>query len=134
MYPGTDDVISSQTDQINLSLYRTKAEVLANFDIDSACIGYDGTQVFCLPRCRDAMVTRMNTINGGLNKISYIRLDKYRSRGFRFGVPEFVQVPMGKKMVGRTYYIFDLFLGQDQSDPSRILHENEIIDRFWNCF
>lgn len=36
--------------QVILRLYRTPAEVLLGFDIDSCCVGYDGTDVWCMER------------------------------------------------------------------------------------
>lgn len=71
------------------------------FDIDSCCIGYDGQQVWCLPRCRRAINTAMNLVDVDRQSTTYeIRLFKYvgkylyilpiyryAKRGFRVGVP-----------------------------------------------
>src|SRR5688500_11555795 len=78
-------------------MYRSKEEVLTNFDLDCVCVGYDGTQILCLPRFRDAANTKTNilligshirislthsdVINGGLKSVGMARVDKYRSRG-----------------------------------------------------
>ena len=53
--------------------------------------------MLCLPRCRDAINTRVNIINSSLKRTSYRRMMKIQSRGFSFGMPEFLTVPFGKK-------------------------------------
>jgi len=40
--------------QIILRIYKSPSEVLMGFDIDSCCLGYDGTTVWALPRARYA--------------------------------------------------------------------------------
>jgi hypothetical protein len=41
--------------QVVLRLYNDPAEVLLGFDIDSCCVGYNGTHVYCLPRWQRAI-------------------------------------------------------------------------------
>jgi hypothetical protein len=60
------------------------------FDLDCCCIGYDGKEVWALPRARRAIGTRMNLVDVGRQSTTYeIRLFKYAKRGFRVGVPGF---------------------------------------------
>jgi hypothetical protein len=47
--------------QVVLRLYHDPAEVLLGFDIDSCCVGYNGTHVYCLPRWQRA-ITMVTTI------------------------------------------------------------------------
>lgn len=49
--------------QIVLRLYKSPAEILAGFDCDCICCGYDGTAVWALPRCVRALRTGVNVLN-----------------------------------------------------------------------
>mmetsp|Transcript_11094 Transcript_11094/g.16738 ORF Transcript_11094/g.16738 Transcript_11094/m.16738 type:complete len:725 (-) Transcript_11094:141-2315(-) len=74
--------------QIILRMYRSPAEVLMGFDIDSCTAGYDGSRVWCLPRCRRALTKRYNLVDLTRRSLTYeIRLFKYSKRGFRVLVP-----------------------------------------------
>jgi hypothetical protein len=74
--------------QVILRLYKSPAEVLVGFDVDCCCIGFDGTNVWALPRCRRALNQRMNLVDIDRQSTTYeIRLTKYAKRGFRVGVP-----------------------------------------------
>lgn len=46
--------------QIVLRLYQSPAEVLLGFDLDCVGVGYDGTDVWALPRTRRALNYRLN--------------------------------------------------------------------------
>jgi hypothetical protein len=70
--------------QIILRIYKSPAEVLMGFDLDCCCIGYDGSQVWALPRARRAIRTRTNLIDVDRQSTTYeVRLFKYAKRGFR---------------------------------------------------
>jgi hypothetical protein len=70
--------------QIILRIYKSPAEILMGFDVDCCCIGYDGKQVYCLPRARRAINTRMNLVDVERQSTTYeVRLFKYAKRGFR---------------------------------------------------
>jgi hypothetical protein len=74
--------------QIILRIYKSPAEILMGFDLDCCTIGYDGKQVWALPRARRAISTRMNLIDVDRQSTTYeVRLFKYAKRGFRVGVP-----------------------------------------------
>eukprot|EP00026_Physarum_polycephalum_P000319 Phypoly_transcript_00319.p1 GENE.Phypoly_transcript_00319~~Phypoly_transcript_00319.p1 ORF type:complete len:1731 (-),score=444.64 Phypoly_transcript_00319:70-5262(-) len=74
--------------QIVLRLYKSPAEVLMGFDVDSCAMGYDGKNVFVMPRCQQALVSRFNTIDMTRRSPSYeMRLAKYSQRGFGVLVP-----------------------------------------------
>ncbi|KAL0574269.1 hypothetical protein V5O48_007677 [Marasmius crinis-equi] len=74
--------------QIVLRLYNSPAEILAGFDIDSACFAYDGTQVWGNPRSIVSMMRQCNTVDMTRRSPSYeVRLAKYSSRQFEVYVP-----------------------------------------------
>lgn len=51
-------------------------------------VGYDGKNVWTMPRCHQALVTRYNTIDMSRRSPSYeMRLSKYSQRGFGVAVP-----------------------------------------------
>eukprot|EP00697_Spironema_sp_BW2_P015776 gnl/Spiro4/6750_TR3486_c0_g1_i1.p1 gnl/Spiro4/6750_TR3486_c0_g1~~gnl/Spiro4/6750_TR3486_c0_g1_i1.p1 ORF type:complete len:1979 (+),score=693.93 gnl/Spiro4/6750_TR3486_c0_g1_i1:115-5937(+) len=74
--------------QIILRLYKSPAEILMGFDVDSCSVGYDGTNVWMTPRCHCALVSQCNTIDISRRSPSYeVRLSKYSMRGFEVAVP-----------------------------------------------
>ncbi|KAI6080311.1 ankyrin repeat protein [Hypoxylon rubiginosum] len=69
--------------QVILRLYRSINEILTGFDVDCACVAFDGEQVYSNPRGIAAIVTRTNTIDISRRSPSYEnRLWKYRSHKF----------------------------------------------------
>merc|ERR1712137_586980 len=76
--------------QIILRIYKSPAEVLMGFDIDSCCVGYDGQRVLALPRARRALTKRHNLVDLSRRSLTYeTRLHKYSQRGFGVWVPGF---------------------------------------------
>ncbi|KAJ3214239.1 Protein mono-ADP-ribosyltransferase parp4 [Dinochytrium kinnereticum] len=74
--------------QIVFRLFKSPAEVLMGFDIDSCCFGYDGKKVYALPRALRALTRRYNLVDMTRRSASYeFRLFKYAKRGFAIGVP-----------------------------------------------
>ncbi|KAJ3100527.1 hypothetical protein HDU97_002163 [Phlyctochytrium planicorne] len=74
--------------QIVFRLFKSPAEVLMGFDIDSCCFGYDGKAVYALPRGMMAMTRRYNLVDMTRRSASYeYRLFKYAKRGFAIAVP-----------------------------------------------
>ncbi|KAF3931099.1 Alpha-latrotoxin [Dactylellina cionopaga] len=72
--------------RISLRLYHSISQILhdINFDIDCACVAYDGKQVYALPRAITAWMTQCNTIgkmHSSWGRYEH-RLLKYRHRGF----------------------------------------------------
>lgn len=53
---------------------------------------YDGKDVYCLPKAREAINTGVSIINSALKRISYRRIEKWQSRGVKFAVPSFISV------------------------------------------
>ncbi|GME30087.1 hypothetical protein DL765_002889 [Neofusicoccum parvum] len=49
--------------QIILRLYKSISEILTGFDVDCACVAFDGNQVYSNPRGITAIATRTNTID-----------------------------------------------------------------------
>ena len=80
-----------ETVQIVLRLYQSPAEILACFDVDCICCGFDGTAVWALPRCLRALRTGCNILNplhAWPNRPAYeLRLGKYATRGWPVAVP-----------------------------------------------
>ncbi|KAI0419720.1 ankyrin repeat protein [Xylaria grammica] len=69
--------------QIILRLYNSISEILTGFDVDCACVAFDGTQVYSNPRGIAAIATRTNLIDLSRRGPSYEnRLYKYRSHNF----------------------------------------------------
>ena len=57
------------------------------FDIACCSIGFDGNQVFCVPRAREAIRTRCNIVDVDRQSTTFeTRLIKYAMRGFRIGI------------------------------------------------
>jgi hypothetical protein len=74
--------------QVVLRLYASPAEVLMGFDVDCCCVGYDGTDVWALPRAVRAIERSCNLVDPGRQSASYEhRLAKYGKRGFAVAVP-----------------------------------------------
>ncbi|KAG9255835.1 ankyrin repeat protein [Emericellopsis atlantica] len=69
--------------QVILRLYRSISEILTGFDVDCACVAFDGKQVYSNPRGVAALTTRTNLIDLSRRSPSYEnRLYKYRSHQF----------------------------------------------------
>ncbi|GIK05037.1 hypothetical protein Aspvir_009136 [Aspergillus viridinutans] len=69
--------------QIILRLYKSISEILTGFDVDCACVAFDGKQVYSNPRGVAAIATRTNTIDLTRRSPSYEnRLFKYRWHNF----------------------------------------------------
>ncbi|KAJ3100529.1 Protein mono-ADP-ribosyltransferase parp4 [Phlyctochytrium planicorne] len=74
--------------QIVFRLYKSPAEILMGFDIDSCCFGYNGTHVYALPRGLRALTRRYNLVDMTRRSASYeYRLFKYAKRGFAIKIP-----------------------------------------------
>ncbi|KAG9049850.1 hypothetical protein FS837_008900 [Tulasnella sp. UAMH 9824] len=75
--------------QIVLRIYQSPAEILAGFDVDSACVAFDGTRVLAAPRAILALMTQCNRVAMDRRSPSYeVRLAKYAARGFEIHVPD----------------------------------------------
>jgi hypothetical protein len=78
--------------QVVSRLYKSPSEILLGFDIDSCCVGYDGTQVWVAPRTIRALNTRCNVVDMSRRSLSYeTRLFKYARRNFAVVVPDIVR-------------------------------------------
>lgn len=74
--------------QVVLRVYKSPAEVLLGFDIDSCTVGFDGTNVYCMERFKRALTKRYNLVNKSRRSLTYEqRLYKYSRRGFAVAVP-----------------------------------------------
>ncbi|PKC72506.1 hypothetical protein RhiirA1_313805, partial [Rhizophagus irregularis] len=74
--------------QIILRLYNSPSEILTGFDVDCCCVGFDGKNVWALPRAHQAIIKQCNTVYLTRRSPSYeMRLVKYAERGFEIKVP-----------------------------------------------
>ncbi|RIA84952.1 ankyrin repeat-containing domain protein [Glomus cerebriforme] len=74
--------------QIVLRLYKSPSEILTGFDVDCCCVGFDGKNVWALPRAHQAIIKQCNMIDLTRRSPSYeMRLAKYTERGFEIKVP-----------------------------------------------
>ncbi|KAK2738639.1 hypothetical protein FQN57_006957 [Myotisia sp. PD_48] len=75
--------------QIVLRLYKNVSEILTGFDVDCACVAYNGSQVWASPRAIASAVTQVNAIDLTRRSPSYEnRLAKYSRRGFEVHWPD----------------------------------------------
>ncbi|KAJ7167928.1 ankyrin repeat protein [Mycena filopes] len=89
--------------QIVLRLYSSPAELLAGFDVDAPCCGYDGTRVYATPRSIIAMMRQCNTVDVTRRSPSYeVRLAKYASRGFEVSVPGLLRADIDPTIFERS--------------------------------
>lgn len=78
--------------QIILRLYKSPAEILMGFDVDCCCVGYDGKDVYALPRAKRALTKRYNLVDMSRRSLTYeTRLYKYAKRGFAVAVPGLIR-------------------------------------------
>ncbi|KAJ3508217.1 hypothetical protein NLJ89_g5876 [Agrocybe chaxingu] len=74
--------------QIVLRLYRSPSEILTGFDVDCACVAFDGTHIWANPRATMAFIRQANKIDVSRRSPSYeFRLAKYADRGFEVRYP-----------------------------------------------
>ena len=77
--------------QIVLRLYQSPSEVLHGFDIDPACLAYNGSTLWALPRAIESLkhgAILLNPLHAWPNEPTYeLRLSKYAGRGFAVVVP-----------------------------------------------
>ncbi|OBT41736.1 hypothetical protein VE00_07971 [Pseudogymnoascus sp. WSF 3629] len=75
--------------QIVLRLYDSISQIITGFDVDCACVAYDGKEVYGSPRALGAFSTQTNTIDLTRRSPSYEnRLSKYSHRGFEVHWPD----------------------------------------------
>lgn len=85
--------------QIVLRNFKTMAEVLLSFDVDSCAFGYDGNNVWCSNRSHYAITHAVNTININKRSTSYeYRLAKYGKRGYAVYVPDFTEENLNEQI------------------------------------
>lgn len=71
-------------------MYKSPAEVLMGFDIDSCSVGYDGKNVYALERACRAITRGFNLVDMSRRSLTYEqRLFKYSKRGFAVAIPGF---------------------------------------------
>jgi ankyrin repeat protein len=74
--------------QIVLRLYDSISQIITGFDVDCACVAYDGNQVYAAPRALAAFMTQCNRVDLSRRSPSYEnRLSKYSRRGFEVHWP-----------------------------------------------
>ena len=100
----SDDTVV--TVQLVLQLYESPAEVLLGFDVDSCCLGFDGAEVWALPRALRALRYGTNIVDPirskpGRARYEY-RLVKYAFRGYSISVPGVDPTRIGVAVVAAT--------------------------------
>ncbi|CAJ0829388.1 15258_t:CDS:10 [Entrophospora sp. SA101] len=86
--------------QIVLRLYKSPSEILTGFDIDCCCVGFDGKDVWALPRAHRAITKQCNFVDLSRRSPSYeMRLAKYSDRGFEIKVQN-----LDRKRIDPTIY------------------------------
>ena len=98
--------------QFILRVYRSPAEILLGFDVDSCCVGLDvnNMQAYASPRAWRALITRANVVDGSRRSPSYeSRLEKYARRGFGIYIPGFDKTAVDLQRVAcRNNYVCGL--------------------------
>nr|CAG8481624.1 2689_t:CDS:2 [Entrophospora candida] len=86
--------------QIVLRLYKSPSEILTGFDIGCCCVGFDGKDVWALPRAHQAIIKQCNFVDLSRRSPSYeMRLAKYSDRGFEIKVQN-----LDRKRIDPTIY------------------------------
>lgn len=74
--------------QIILRWFKSPAEIILGFDVDSCCVGFDGKNVYASDRFKRAMTKRYNLFNKTrISPIYEKRIYKYALRGFSLIIP-----------------------------------------------
>lgn len=122
--------------QVVLRCYKSPAEVLLGFDIDSCTVGFDGQNVYCMERFKRALTKRYNLVNISRRSLTYEqRLYKYSRRGFAVAVPNLdknrVNSDIFKKQVKELFGLSKLllydYLAQQQIHLSRTRPEAKMM-------
>jgi hypothetical protein len=93
--------------QVILRLYKTKAEILKGFDLQSSQVLYDGSRILITPAGRYAFESMLNLIDFERMSPSYeYRLWKYQSIGFSVYIPDFNTSKINWKNV-KTIHAYD---------------------------
>jgi len=91
--------------QVVLRIYKSPAEVLMGFDIDCCAIGYNGSDVYALPRAIDSIKNSLNVVSMSRRSLSYeYRLYKYSKRGFAIRVPGFTRNRVKEASINGGYF------------------------------
>ncbi|KAI1464320.1 uncharacterized protein F4812DRAFT_442994 [Daldinia caldariorum] len=108
--------------QVILRLYRSISEILTGFDVDCACVAFDGTQVYTNPRGVTAIATQTNTIDLTRRSPSYEnRLYKYRNHNF-----EVYWDALDRSRVKRHFFDLDEGRGQITGLARLVLSEHDL--------
>ncbi|KAI9220072.1 hypothetical protein BC828DRAFT_137828 [Blastocladiella britannica] len=90
--------------QIVLRLYKSPAETLMGFDVDSCAVGYNGVSVLCTPRAHFALITQANTVDMTRRSPTYeSRLAKYAQRGYEVRVPGLTRERIDPQIYERSF-------------------------------
>ncbi|KAM0713990.1 hypothetical protein Q7P37_010954 [Cladosporium fusiforme] len=93
---------------IHLRIYRSISEVLSTFDVDSACVAYDGEQVWASPRGLAAWMTQVNTVDHRRSSPYHEdRLVKYRSLDFEVRFPDLDRARIDPRVYQRDLFATD---------------------------
>lgn len=100
--------------QLILRIYQSVEQVLSGFDLDSSCVGFDGSQFKAMPRFVRCLQTGLNMVQSGRQSKSFSsRLMKYFYRGVAICLPQ-----LNKDKISLLYW-FTL-----QAGGPKALHSN----------
>ncbi|KAI0506333.1 ankyrin repeat protein [Xylaria bambusicola] len=115
--------------QIILRLYRSISEILTGFDVDCACVAFDGTQVYSNPRGITAIATRTNLIDLTRRGPAYEnRLRKYRLHNF-----EVFWGPLERERINTMLFQSPARLLNDTQGLARLLLYEQMLQENWDC-
>ncbi len=89
--------------QIVLRLFKSPAEILHSFDVDSCSVGYNGSNVFCTHRALYAIKNKRNIVDMTRRSLAYeFRLVKYNERGYAIVVPNLDKDRINYRIYSKT--------------------------------
>eukprot|EP01116_Phalansterium_solitarium_P024420 TRINITY_DN8953_c1_g1_i2.p1 TRINITY_DN8953_c1_g1~~TRINITY_DN8953_c1_g1_i2.p1 ORF type:complete len:876 (-),score=253.81 TRINITY_DN8953_c1_g1_i2:67-2694(-) len=90
--------------QIVLRLYKSPAEILMGFDVDSCSVGFDGVKVWATARAVRSLKYQFNLVDLSRRSLSYEqRLYKYSRRGFAVALPGFDRSRINPKLLSQSW-------------------------------
>lgn len=96
--------------------------MLLGFDIDICAVGFDGEDVWCAERWRNAVNKRYNLMNKSRRSLTYeSRLLKYGKRGFAVAIPGLRK----EKVDPNLFENFDV--SEIQGLAKLLIYENEVL-------
>jgi hypothetical protein len=96
--------------QVVLAVFASPVQVLLDFDLDCAAIGFDGAALAALPRCVNAVTAGANVMRTDLASHSLKRSLKYAARGVGLALPTALRVPPSARGAADVFAVAKLGL------------------------